>query len=418
MAEGKIKKVVGMITSVLKKLLLPLLINIAIIIIILLGIFAAMADTDTQNDTTSNGTNTGSIVGQTIQEKVWWALKDANFSDEQIAAAMGNIQHESGFDPAIVEGGYNEDNGGIGLCQWTNSGRGTAGNNTNLKNYAKSKGTTWQDEETQVEFLVTYLTGKGLATKYTGKANMAREYFGVSYSATAWEKYKLTGNVDNDIDYLTRAFLANYEGPGASYAESSIDNRITYAKKYYKELHGKERPKSQELSSSTTGIYGYYKSSSGRTYTEYVQDISSNGCPWYSVDGCFHCSLATCMSAFGSKYTPNQLSGFSYGSGCYGNQNDVSKIGCSWRNITASETRTVLKKGDPIMFHVTGGTITTENGSKQHGGHWLVMMDYKKETGKDKVYIHDPWSTHADRGWGDLDSINSNIVEWYHIYKD
>lgn len=182
------------------------------------------------------------LTGGSIQEKVWWALKDVGFSNLQIAAAMGNIQCESEFNPEEIEIGYNENNGGIGLCQWTNVDRGKEGNNTYLKAYANSKETTWQDENTQIEFLITYLTGNGIATNYVSKSNMGRPYFGTFYNSTAWETYQETGDTDKDIDYLTRAFLANYEGPGEEYANKSIGKRIAYAKKYYNEFKGKTRP--------------------------------------------------------------------------------------------------------------------------------------------------------------------------------
>ena len=55
---------------------------------------------------------------------------------------------------------------GIGICQWTNNARGDSGRNSQLKAYAKSKGTTWQDEDTQVEFLVGELTKGGGANGY------------------------------------------------------------------------------------------------------------------------------------------------------------------------------------------------------------------------------------------------------------
>ena len=36
---------------------------------------------------------------------------------------LGNIEAESGFDPAIIEFGYTENTGGCGICQWTNCPR-------------------------------------------------------------------------------------------------------------------------------------------------------------------------------------------------------------------------------------------------------------------------------------------------------
>ena len=106
----------------------------------------------------------GGIYGSTIQEKVWYGMRSLGFSEISTAAAMGNIHYESGtFNPEAIEGGYDENTGGIGICQWTNAGRGSEGRNTQLKKYAESKGTTWMDENTQVEFLLYEISGSGAA---------------------------------------------------------------------------------------------------------------------------------------------------------------------------------------------------------------------------------------------------------------
>ena len=221
----------------LKKILIPIVILIAFIIAIIVSIFAELkvkADSSSSFD---------GIYGSSIQEKVWWALKDAGFSDCQVAAAMGNIEIESdGFVAERIEYGYDENTGGIGLCQWTNANRGQFGNNTNLKNFAASNGTTWKDEDIQVKFLITYLTGTGEATDFTSNAHTSRPYFGTYYKATAWEEYEETGDIDVDIDYLTRAYLANYEGPSQDSANKSINKRIEAAKKYYEQFHNAKRP--------------------------------------------------------------------------------------------------------------------------------------------------------------------------------
>lgn len=413
MVKEALQKAGKAVGKIVKTKVVPIVAPIGILAVCIVSLFVGATETSSSDGYSS----VDGFYGESVQEKVWWALKDQGFSNCQVAAAMGNIHCESdGFEPSRVEYGYDENNGGIGLCQWTNSDRGSQGNNTNLKNYAKSKGTTWQDEDTQIEFLITYLTGKGKATEYTSNAHMGRTYFNTYYEATAWEKYKETGKSDNDIDYLTRAFLANYEGPGSQYADSSISNRIQWAKKYYDEFKGKKKPQGgSESSSNTAGIKGYYKSSSGKTYTEYYQNVE--GTSWYATDGCFHCSIATIISGFGSNKTPNQLTGFSYGSGCYGNKVDFTNAGCKYEQISSSEVKSALKKGDPIMIHIAGNTLTTDNGSHYFGGHWLSMLDYKKENGKDKVYIHDPWKGDPCWGWGDLDTVNKAIVEFWHVWK-
>ncbi len=43
------------------------------------------------------------IMGNTPQEKVWYALRKAGFSEEAAAGVLGNIQNESGFNPDLIE---------------------------------------------------------------------------------------------------------------------------------------------------------------------------------------------------------------------------------------------------------------------------------------------------------------------------
>ena len=188
------------------------------------------------------------IVGSSIQEKVWFGLKGLGYSDVSIAAAMGNIHYESGgFDPKKVEGGYNENNGGIGICQWTNPNRGSSGRNTQLKKYARSKGKPWQDEDVQAEFLIAELnphrSNKTDASKYAGFALMNSSYTGTSYRYRDWVNAKDTDPLDqNQLNKLTEIFCFTFERPSASAGRSSMGERQRNALKYYKQFHGKEAP--------------------------------------------------------------------------------------------------------------------------------------------------------------------------------
>ena len=88
---------------------------------------------------------------------VYRYLKDKyNFSDEGIAAIMGNLQHESSFEPRKLEGG---DLGsrpsvgqGFGIAQWTDAAR-----QNRLQRFAREQGKDITDLETQVDFMVDEL---------------------------------------------------------------------------------------------------------------------------------------------------------------------------------------------------------------------------------------------------------------------
>lgn len=197
------------------------------------------------NNNFSNAT--GAIYGNSIQEKVWFMLKDLGYSDISAAGAMGNIHYESGsFDPTSIEDGYTETTGGIGICQWTNNKRGATGRNTSLRNYAASKGTTWQDETIQVEFLRGELTKGGGADGYAAYQLMTTTslYGSALACASAWENA-------TTVEDATKAFCYSFERPGKQYAQSSMSTRISYAQQYYDMYSGMEAP--QEINTTLTG---------------------------------------------------------------------------------------------------------------------------------------------------------------------
>ena len=177
-----------------------------------------------------------STAGNTIQEKVWIKLKQLGYSDLAVAAAMGNIHYESrSFDPTLVEGGYDENNGGIGICQWTNYPRNsTEGRNTDLKKLAAKRGKTWQDEDTQVEFLALELTeGSGYCQLDDSS------YTGTTYKCSEWKNNKDNNLGKEKLNRLTEVFCFTFERPLVEYGRNSMPTRQKYALDYYNEFHGK-----------------------------------------------------------------------------------------------------------------------------------------------------------------------------------
>ena len=188
------------------------------------------------------GIGGGTLQGNSTEEKVWLALINAGFNDVAAAGAMGNLSYESGgsgtktINTDVVEGGYTENDGGIGMCQWTNNNRGTEGRNTQLRKYAQSKGKTWKDETTQIEFLITEITGQGNAKGYASYQFMTKTYVGVTYTSDSVK------NVENDqskIDYATKAFAATFERPAESAFIASIQKRVELANYFYSQFKGK-----------------------------------------------------------------------------------------------------------------------------------------------------------------------------------
>ena len=163
----------------------------------------------------SNFNTVSGIYGNSIEEKVWFALRGAGYSEYAVAGAMGNIYGESGFVPTAVEGGYDENSGGIGLCQWTNYPRSSgSGRNQSLKNYAASKGKTWKEEDVQIEFLIGELTKGGGADGYAS-------YQLKSYNGSSESKWANATSVED----ATEAFMWSFERPSRTAANKSLPKR-------------------------------------------------------------------------------------------------------------------------------------------------------------------------------------------------
>ena len=222
------------------------------------------------NDFTEIG---GYLEGNTTEERVWLALINAGFNDVTAAAAMGNLSFESGGSETktirtdVVEGGYTEYDGGIGMCQWTNTERKDQGRNTQLHKYAQSKQKTWKDEQTQIEFLITEITGKGKAQGYASYQFMKKIYNGVTYPSDAVK------NVENDsskIEYATKAFAATFERPLESAFISSMPKRVELANYFYNKFKGKR---------SSTSSFGPSSAYANKSAEEKVKYLFPNGKP-------------------------------------------------------------------------------------------------------------------------------------------
>ena len=160
----------------------------------------------------------GSFVGNSIQERVWWALRDAGYSAEATAGVMGNIEAESGFNPEIIEGGSGI---GFGLCQWS------YGRRTQLEAYAASKGVEPSDVDTQIEFLLGEITPGGGANGYASYNLMSNH----GYTANDWKNASTP-------EEAAEIFCWIFERPGIP----RMDVRKEAARRYYEQFKDAERP--------------------------------------------------------------------------------------------------------------------------------------------------------------------------------
>ena len=159
-----------------------------------------------------------------IEKRVWSALRGAGYNEIQVAGVMGNIKHESGFNPSIVERGSGI---GFGLCQWS------YGRRTNIEKYARSIGKSPNNLDVQITFLLAEMNPKGGANGYAKYqfTKSSSRYDGKVYSKDSFKNAK-------DIETATRAFCFCFERPSYNPNVNHISSRIKSAKSYYEKYTG------------------------------------------------------------------------------------------------------------------------------------------------------------------------------------
>lgn len=176
--------------------------------------------------TASGGSSSGGAAdfsGNTNAEVVWNFCMSQGFSKQAAAGVIGNMQQESGVDPAACQGGGGP---GRGLLQWeTGSSRFSA-----LCAFASERGTDWTDIQAQLLFFAQeapsqfdIYTGNGVYTYPTG--------------AQAWIAEKMTFDQFKalvDLPWATEAFERVYTRGSIP----MMEKRIAYAQAAYNQFGG------------------------------------------------------------------------------------------------------------------------------------------------------------------------------------
>lgn len=216
----------------------------------------------------------------TVQYKVWNGLRAGGYNEYTVAATMGNIEAECGFNPDLIEKGSGV---GYGLVQWS------YGRRTKYENYAKSKGKDRSDLQTQIEYLLKELAAdSGIWTKASSSYG-----FG-SLSRSDWENTKST----SDIEKATKAFMCCFERPSYDSSINHIDRRIEAAKKYYEAFTG------TPVSGSSTTEEGGETSESNNPVTELLNKFSELGAAYGLTDGDVSGSSDSTTSSSGGANGP------------------------------------------------------------------------------------------------------------------
>ncbi len=181
--------------------------------------------------------STGTLTG--VEAEIAQELKGYGFSNEAIAAILGNLKAESGMDPAadsVMDGQFNYAyERACGIFQYTSTAPGT-GEYWAFKTWCSSNGKTWSDVKSQMEWTFSgHCDGTWSSRWSTGLArsgyysNCPGYTDGAYYEASEFKEA-------NDVDKATFSWMACYERP-ANGQYAHLDRRIEYARGYLAALN-------------------------------------------------------------------------------------------------------------------------------------------------------------------------------------
>lgn len=159
-----------------------------------------------------------------LREAYDYLVNQKGFAPHHAAGIVGNFAQESGGNPAIVGGNVlPNDPHSVGFGQWNRERLYGGKGYTGLIPFAKQRGTSPNDLQTQLDYMVDELQGP------------ERKAYDRLLSAKT-------------VDEAARAFGEAYERPRKQYA--NYENRIAQANKYFNPEAGAPQPSSQLASSA------------------------------------------------------------------------------------------------------------------------------------------------------------------------
>lgn len=210
----------------------------------------------------SNGSNSDSSAGivsieslNDVEAEVVTALNGYGFSNEAIAAIMGNMKQESGMNPGVDgDDGFNRGNSSVGLLQLTNEER------TAFKTWCSQNRKKWNSVSAQIEW--TFSKNPGTSQGFygyrwndwgrTGYYELERG-FEPRFRTDCYLKADDFKN-SHDVALATYSWMGCYERPGSakSYGGddvSRLGKRIEYAQAYFAAISGGNGTVSGQVSS-------------------------------------------------------------------------------------------------------------------------------------------------------------------------
>ena len=171
-------------------------------------------------------------------------LKARGFTNQAIAAVLGNIFAESSGNPAAegdLSGRWNMYEVNCGLFQYTTAinwyGEVTTTEYDNFRNWCTSTGKQWSSVETQMEWTFDessegYYCNRWTYARHTGGRYASAPGYGDYGCDATGEEFKQ----ETDVTKAAYSWMCCYEGPAEGEA-SHLDNRIKYSKEYLEKLN-------------------------------------------------------------------------------------------------------------------------------------------------------------------------------------
>lgn len=384
--KNEIKK---KLVPVLLKYVLPLVLLFVLFMFVAISVGSGGGSDEKEMDLTGFD----GFYGNTVEEKVWFALRGAGYSEYAVAGVMGNIYAESGFNSDLIEKG----NGiGFGLCQWS------YGRRKQYEKYAKSKGVSPSDVDTQIEFLLAEITPGGGANGFATYQLMNHK----GYKPSDWKNATSAENA-------AIAFCWTFERPGVP----RMNVRTTAARKYYEQFKGQTAP-SGGSGTYTKAISGISKGTltwNGKKFVLFSQS-SPQQSSWIRSHGCGPTSIAIILSGYGYGVTPEQIAQENGKSNNISvNSKSLTKRGFTFTKVTKNinTVKSHLAQGGTIIVRIPGGTRIGNYTYK--GGHFMAILGINNNN---QVFIADPGTWNSDtNGWYPVQEIVSKIDRCYLIKK-
>ncbi len=332
----------------------------------------------------TSDTSSGSLPNpNSPKTKVWSFFTDKGLSSTQIAALMGNIEAESGYNPDST----NSSSGAYGLAQWLGSRK------TNLENFANNpKNKDKSKLEVQLDFMWEKELNEG-------------------YKASTLIPLKKSESLGDGVEIVLKKYEAPCGNDNNCWATEKA-NRLKLAQKVLDEYgdgqavsdtYNEDGCQNQSNPSSSLGGYGYDIKSSTKKMKYYSQtdrkwknEIYSSQNPpdktqTIGSSGCGVVSLTMVIETLtDKKFNPIDSAKWSVDNGYRtadaGTSPNAFAAAADKFNINArdigsdfSAAQKALKKGGLVIASVGPGTFTTQ-------GHYLVIRKYDNE----KYYLADP----------------------------